>query len=64
MNSMVMQPVRLTDGSIVYNLHLSDVLLHCCSERDARALAEKISAAIDAHTLENGTIQWFDTASA
>lgn len=47
----------LTDGSLVFNVHVDcgDVL-HAVSERDAAELADKLRAAIDAHTLERATV--------
>ena len=52
---------RLTDGSEVFNLLLSQdnqqIELATCSERDALALVDKLSDAVLLHTVETATIR-------
>lgn len=43
---------KLTDGSEVYEVLVGGLLLRAVTQRDAEALADKLSAAIDAHTNE------------
>jgi hypothetical protein len=40
----------LSDGSTVFDVHLSNLSFPCITEDDARALAEKLGQAIETHT--------------
>jgi len=42
----------LSDGSVVWAAVIGDLRLDCISENDAYELANKIEAAIEAHTIE------------
>jgi hypothetical protein len=47
-------PQKLSDGSIVYNVHLglSDIVLHAVDEESALALANGIAELIEMHTVD------------
>lgn len=42
----------LSDGSLVYNVRIGDLVLPAVSEQDSYDLADKIDSAIRAHTNE------------
>lgn len=47
-------PQKLSDGSIVYNVHIgtSGIVLHAVDEPSALVLAEGIAELIDLHTVD------------
>ena len=47
---------RLTDGSLVYNVHFRDASLPAITEKDALALADKIAAAINDHSNDEADV--------
>lgn len=59
-------PQKLTDGSIVYNVHLgtSDIVLHAVDESSALALARGIAELIDLHTADTSYIKQWETQAA
>jgi hypothetical protein len=55
---LVVMPMRLSDGSVAYDVLLNDIVWPAISEDDAKALAKKIAAAIDEHTNETAYVVW------
>ena len=48
--------VSLSDGSMVYDVTLGGIVLHAVTEDDAYALADKIVAAIEAHSTDVASV--------
>jgi hypothetical protein len=51
---------RLTDSSLVYDVHFRDVRFPAITENDAIALADKIAGAINDHSVDTAeaVIEW------
>ena len=56
---------RLTDGSLVYDVHFNLLSLPAVTEKDAYALADKIAAAINDHSLDAAgvVLEWQERAA-
>jgi hypothetical protein len=46
------QPVRLTDGSLAYNVHLPEMVLHATTEHGARKIGEWLEKIVDRYTVD------------
>ena len=63
-HTVYLQPKRLTDGSIVYDVQIGDVTLPCITENDAGTLITKLRAAIEDHTNETTQLRLLLTVNA
>lgn len=59
-------PQRLSDGSIVHNVHIgtSNIVLHAVDESSAIALANGIADLIDLHTVDVARVRNWETQAA
>lgn len=59
-------PQKLSDGSIVYNVHLglSHIVLHAVDEASALALANGIAELIELHTVDVARVKQWETQAA
>jgi len=58
-------PIRLSDGSMVYDVHFRDISIPAVTQECAFALADKIAAAINDHSLDTADviIDWQERAA-
>jgi hypothetical protein len=58
MNRITVTQETLTDGSKVYNIAISEMALHACSEQDAITLADTLKTLIDVKTVDPVAIKF------
>lgn len=47
---------RLSDGSLVYDVHFRDASFPAYTQNDAFVLADRLAAAINEHSLDTATV--------
>lgn len=61
MHNLGMHPVRLSDGSMAYNVSIGSETFHCVTEKDALAFIETINHAIAHNTNDEARIVYHET---
>ena len=56
MHTAIITEHQLSDRSKVYSVHLGSIEINAVSRADAEALADKIVAAIDEHSVDEATV--------
>jgi hypothetical protein len=63
-HAILIREVMLSDGSLVYNVHVGSAMFPAVSCNDAADMAQKFRDAINDHSTDEGNVVWQEASAS